>query len=79
MKLLTDACKLYLEFSHIPYKLEHPVSTEISATNEKSQRKFFARTGWSGGTFGSGACSWPGMAGSGMVLAQLWTAAASSL
>ena len=40
MKLLTDACKLYLEFSHIPYKLEHPVSTEISATKEKSQRKF---------------------------------------
>jgi hypothetical protein len=78
-KLVTDACKLYLELSHIPYKLEHPVSTATRAKKEKSQRKFFGRVGWSGGTFGRDACNWPGIEGSGIVLAKLWTAAANSL
>ncbi len=60
------------------YKLEHPVRTPISAMHENSQRKFLERMGCSGGTLGIEACSCPGMAGSGRVLAQLWTAAAKS-
>src|SRR5919199_963834 len=69
-RLVKDACKLDLELCHIPYRLEHPVSTAIKAIKEKSQRKFLGRLAWSGGTFGIAACSWPGIAGSGIVLAQ---------
>src|SRR3954451_25161006 len=78
-KLLTDAWRLYREFSHMAYRLEHPVRTAARATNGNNHRKFLGRMGSSGVTFGSAACSCPGIAGSGMVLAQLWTAVARPL